>query len=77
MALLPDYPQAVVNVRPVGMLVGDLVNFLVSQDTDLAGFHLIGFSLGAHVVGLAGQVVNRTLPRLTGTGQINSTNLID
>lgn len=64
--MLPDYPQAVTNVRPVGMLTGDLVNFLVSQGADLAGFHLIGFSLGAHVVGLAGHVANSTIPRITG-----------
>lgn len=62
----PDYPRAAANTRLVGLLTGDFVNFLVSQGTDLIKLHLIGFSMGAHVVGLAGHITNGVLPRITG-----------
>ncbi|XP_046639786.1 lipase member H-like isoform X1 [Daphnia pulicaria] len=62
----PDYPRAAANTRLVGLLTGDFVNFLVSQGTDLIKLHLIGFSMGAHVVGLAGHIANGVLPRITG-----------
>jgi Lipase len=58
----------VANVQPVGVLTGNLVNFLISQGADRLEFHLMGFSLGAHVVGRAGQTAfNNIIPRITGS----------
>jgi hypothetical protein len=69
----PDYPRAAANTRLVGLLTGDFVNFLVSQGTDLIKLHLIGFSMGAHVVGLAGHIANGVLPRITGRHSLTVT----
>lgn len=63
----PDYPRAVANVQLVGSLAGSFVKFLVLKGADLRRVHLIGFSLGAHVVGKAGQTMNSEIPRITGT----------
>ncbi|XP_046440216.1 pancreatic lipase-related protein 2-like isoform X2 [Daphnia pulex] len=62
----PDYPRAVANVQLVGSLTGSFVKFLVLKGADLRRVHLIGFSLGAHVVGKAGQTMNGEIPRITG-----------
>ena len=54
--------------RPkVGILVGQFIDFLISRGATYSQFHVIGFSLGAHVAGLAGATVTGTLPRITGT----------
>ena len=49
--------------RQVGLLVNALNEASGSKNSD---FHLIGFSLGAHVAGFAGSEV-RNLSRITGT----------
>ena len=55
------------NVVPVGQLTAGLINFLIAQGTSRNNLHLIGFSLGAHVVGNAGMgVTGGKLPRITG-----------
>ncbi|XP_059350971.1 inactive pancreatic lipase-related protein 1-like, partial [Daphnia carinata] len=66
LALALSYPTAASNVQSVGVLTGNLVNFLISQGADQSQFHLMGFSLGAHVVGRAGLTTNGRLPRITG-----------
>ncbi|KAK4016886.1 hypothetical protein OUZ56_031851 [Daphnia magna] len=66
LALPLSYPTAASNVQPVGVLTGNLVNFLISQGADQSQFHLMGFSMGAHVVGRAGLTTNGRLPRITG-----------
>ena len=66
----PDYLRAARNTRPVGLLTGNFVNFLISQGVDLSKLHLIGFSMGAHVVGRAGHITNGVLPRITGSSNI-------
>ena len=72
-AMAPFYIRAVVNSEVVGELTGKFINFLVEQGADLNQFHVIGFSLGAHVAGKAGATVNGLLPRITGTNwQFNS-----
>ena len=67
LALAPFYVRAASNTGPVGELTGQLINFLVEQGSDLKNFHVIGFSLGAHVAGKAGATVNGLLPRITDT----------
>ena len=65
-AMAPFYIRAVINSEVVGELTGKFINFLVEQGADLKNFHVIGFSLGAHVAGRAGATVNGLLPRITG-----------
>lgn len=62
----PNYAEAVKHCRPVGIVIGEFVQFLVAQGADLRGFHLIGFSLGGPVVAEAGRATNGTIPRITG-----------
>lgn len=66
LALPPVYPKSAANVQPVGELTGKLINFLISQGADRLKFHLLGFSLGAHVVGRAGLTATDIMPRITG-----------
>jgi len=67
LATAPDYPSAVLNVAIVGTHLGDFINYLMTRPSaSISRFHLIGFSLGAHVVGLAGKSSTRVLPRITG-----------
>lgn len=65
-ANLPNYVRAAVNTRLVGRQVALLINSLNeltgSKNSD---FHLIGFSLGAHVAGFAGAELFN-LSRITG-----------
>jgi hypothetical protein len=57
-------------VKSVGTLTGNFVKFLTSKGAELSRFHLIGFSLGAHVVGKAGQTMNSDIPRITGLNML-------
>jgi pancreatic triacylglycerol lipase len=58
------YTQAAANTRVVGAEVAKLIEFLVAEGrANIANFHLIGHSLGAHVAGYAGEA-------LTGLGRI-------
>jgi len=66
LALLPLYIRSMTYSTLVGEQTGNLINFLVEQGADLKDFHVIGFSLGAHVAGKAGATVNGVLPRITG-----------
>lgn len=59
------YPSAA-NTYVVGELTGGFVNFLVSRGAPLSSFHIVGFSLGAHVAGRAGATINGAVPRITG-----------
>ena len=68
LALPPDYFKAASHTQPVGTLTGDFVKFLLTFGVELRNLHLIGFSLGAHVVGRAGHMNNGTIPRITGIG---------
>ena len=62
------------NTRLVGAQMAELVQFLIycnGNSKDLAdNFYLIGFSLGAHVVGYAGSYLQKkygmTVGRITG-----------
>ena len=65
------YWQSAVNARVVGAQVKVLVSKLIhSNIIDVSNFHLVGHSLGAHVMGYAGKGFNLEndfkLPRITG-----------
>lgn len=65
-ANLPNYVRAAVNTRLVGRQVAQLVNAINNAvGSNNSDFHLIGFSLGAHVAGFAGSEL-RNLSRITG-----------
>lgn len=66
-ANLPNYVRAAVNTRLVGRQVALLINAINSlTGSSNSDFHLIGFSLGAHVAGFAGSDL-RNLSRITGS----------
>lgn len=53
-------------VQPIGFLTGDFLNFLLTQGLNVSQLHIIGFSLGAHVAGKAGDRAGELVPRITG-----------
>ncbi|XP_063830081.1 pancreatic triacylglycerol lipase-like [Ostrinia nubilalis] len=64
---ISDYITAVRGVPGVGRGLGQFINFLLSTvGGNLNNFHLIGFSLGAHVVGNAGRELGGRVARVTG-----------
>lgn len=70
-----QYDQAVANTRMVGAQIHKLIMTLVKQHgAHASDFHLIGFSLGAHVAGFAGKRVRqsrRKLGRISGLDPAN------
>lgn len=65
------YPAIVSNVPIVGKRVAEFVVYLMENaELDLDNLHLIGFSLGAHVSGIAGSTLQnmtgKTVHRITG-----------
>lgn len=62
-----NYVSAVAGVPNVGLHIGEFLVWLLNTAggrwTDV---HLIGFSLGAHVIGNAGRATNGRVARLTG-----------
>lgn len=69
LAKAPNYPQAASNTRLVGDHAAKLVH-LLHQLGDISNLHLVGHSLGAHVVGFIGRNFSQSggfkLPRITG-----------
>lgn len=58
---------ASVNVPIVGASMTSFIDFLVDNGAHLDSFHLMGFSMGAHVVGIAGSSITKgKLARITG-----------
>ncbi|XP_076040571.1 pancreatic triacylglycerol lipase-like [Oratosquilla oratoria] len=56
----PPYSQAVANIRLVGAVTGYLVHVLTEYfDIHLSQVHMVGHSLGAHLMGYAGTYVAR------------------
>jgi len=56
----PNYPQAVANTRVVGAMIARLVHDLVvTRGANFKDFHMIGHSLGSHVMGYAGKEIQR------------------
>jgi Lipase len=59
---------ATVGVPIAGTFTRSFVDFLIDQGAVIESFHLIGFRMGAHVVGIAGSMVTKgKLPRITGS----------
>ncbi|XP_013179289.1 PREDICTED: pancreatic lipase-related protein 2-like [Papilio xuthus] len=62
-----DYKLSVASVPSVGAAVGDLISLLLDANrVDLRRIHLVGFNLGAHVVGFAGRRLQGRVARITG-----------
>ncbi|XP_045152147.1 endothelial lipase isoform X2 [Echinops telfairi] len=61
------YTDAVNHTRLVGHTIAKLLDWLQSKEEfSLGNVHLIGYSLGAHVAGYAGNLVKGTVGRITG-----------
>uniref|UniRef100_A0A5F4W4B0 phospholipase A1 n=1 Tax=Callithrix jacchus TaxID=9483 RepID=A0A5F4W4B0_CALJA len=61
------YTDAVNNTRAVGRSIARMLDWLQEKDEfSLGNVHLIGYSLGAHVAGYAGNFVKGTVGRITG-----------
>ncbi|XP_062455259.1 endothelial lipase [Rhea pennata] len=61
------YTNAVNNTQVVGKSIAELLNWLQENPLfQLQNVHLIGYSLGAHVAGFAGNHVQGTIGRITG-----------
>ncbi|KAJ7383384.1 hypothetical protein OS493_028466 [Desmophyllum pertusum] len=67
---LPPYVEAAGNTRLVGAMIAELIKFLISQtQSSVDLYHVVGFSLGAHIAGYAGSRLKQnglTLGRITG-----------
>lgn len=63
-----NYILASYNVAMVGRLLTEFLNFLIDEGVSMDDMHLIGHSLGAHVVGIAGAYVREgPIDTITGT----------
>jgi len=61
------YPEMSSSTQVVGKVIGRFIEMLInSKNADPKKFILIGHSLGAHIMGFAGQYVNKTLRRPIG-----------
>lgn len=61
LAAPPCYPEAVDYTEFVGQLTGYKIKEILPEKT-----HVIGYSLGAHIAGVAGQINNKKIARITG-----------
>ena len=72
---LPPYVEAAGNTRLVGAMIAELIKFLISQtQSSVDLYHVVGFSLGAHIAGYAGSRLKQnglTLGRITGNWHFN------
>lgn len=67
MAAAPWYNAAARNTKTVAGHTAQFIDYLILQLNAFQDFHLVGFSLGAHVAGMTGQfVTSGKLRRITG-----------
>uniref|UniRef100_A0A7N4PAJ8 Lipase G, endothelial type n=1 Tax=Sarcophilus harrisii TaxID=9305 RepID=A0A7N4PAJ8_SARHA len=65
------YTDAVNNTREVGSKIAKMLNWLQEKEHfSLENVHLIGYSLGAHVAGYAGNFVRGTIGRITAITEV-------
>lgn len=68
LATSPWYNIAAPSTRFVGEHIGAFIEFLVEEGfVKLEDVHLVGHSLGAHVVSNAGRVLDGRVGRITGS----------
>ncbi|GAB1301864.1 Endothelial lipase [Apodemus speciosus] len=66
------YTDAVNNIRVVGQRVAGLLDWLQEKEEfSLENVHLIGYSLGAHVAGYAGNFVKGTVGRIMASTRLD------
>lgn len=66
---MPWYANSVENTPRVGRYIARFLRYLVTIGLPVENIHLIGFSLGAEVAGIAGKTLKEwgiILPRITG-----------
>lgn len=61
-----SYFSSAASIQPIGVVTGDFLNFLITQGLNVSQLHIIGFSLGAHIAGKAGDHASEHVPRITG-----------
>ncbi|KAK2720757.1 hypothetical protein QYM36_004589 [Artemia franciscana] len=61
-----DYFSSAYAVVDVGAYAASLVDSLVANGANIKDFHVIGFSLGAHVAGAVGAAVSGSVSRISG-----------
>ena len=66
------YSQAAANTRLVGAEVAQLIQTLLDHfDVSASDIHIIGHSLGAHVAGYTGSMI-QGIGRITGMDEVKS-----
>ncbi|MCI4390925.1 hypothetical protein PGIGA_G00128400 [Pangasianodon gigas] len=60
------YPTSAENTRLVGRDVAQFIDWLEVIGYPLEKLHVLGYSLGAHVAGIAGNLTNNKINRITG-----------
>lgn len=60
------YPWAASHVESVGKYVAEFVDFMQKEGMDLKKTTMVGFSLGAHVVGVAGHHTSGAVNNIVG-----------
>ena len=63
---LGEYILASKQVKKIGRYVGSMIDFLETKGMDLSRTTLVGHSLGAHIMGLAGYFAKRTVNYIVG-----------
>lgn len=66
-----NYITARNGVPGAGRGLGQFINWLASLGVSYDSMHLVGFSLGAHLVGNAGRETGSKVRRITGKGHFS------
>lgn len=61
-----EYPKAASFSKAVGAYVAKMIDFLASKGSSLNDMTLVGHSLGAHVIGLAGYQASNKVGHVVG-----------